>query len=72
MRSRRPPAGRHAAARGAVRGQHQLGAPPAPGTADEEQSVPASRPVAAAPATPTAAKPAALTHAPRPRKKRRR
>jgi preprotein translocase subunit SecF len=45
---------------------------PAPGTAGEEQSVPASRPVAAAPATPTAVKPASLTHAPRPRKKRRR
>ncbi|HEX6785967.1 MAG TPA: protein translocase subunit SecF [Acidimicrobiales bacterium] len=45
---------------------------PAPGTEAEEQSVPASRPVAAAPATPTAVKPAALTHAPRPRKKRRR
>ena len=45
---------------------------PAPDTAGEEQSVPASRPVAAAPATPTAVKPASLTHAPRPRKKRRR
>jgi preprotein translocase subunit SecF len=45
---------------------------PAPGTAGEEESVPASRPVAAAPATPTAVKPASLTHAPRPRKKRRR
>jgi preprotein translocase subunit SecF len=45
---------------------------PAPGTAGEEQSVPASRPVAAAPATPTTVKPASLTHAPRPRKKRRR
>jgi len=45
---------------------------PAPGTASEEQSVPASRPVAAAPATPTTVKPASLTHAPRPRKKRRR
>ena len=45
---------------------------PAPGTAAEEESVQAARPVAAAPATPTAVKPAALTHAPRPRKKRRR
>jgi preprotein translocase subunit SecF len=45
---------------------------PPPGAASEEQSVPASRPVAAAPATPTAVKPASLTHAPRPRKKRRR
>jgi preprotein translocase subunit SecF len=45
---------------------------PAPGTEAEADSVPASRPVAAAPATPTAVKPAALTHAPRPRKKRRR
>ena len=45
---------------------------PAPGAASEEQSVPASRPVAAAPATPTTVKPASLTHAPRPRKKRRR
>ena len=45
---------------------------PASGTAGEEESVPASRPVAAAPATPTAVKPASLTHAPRPRKKRRR
>jgi len=45
---------------------------PAPETAGEEQSVPASRPVAAAPATPTTVKPASLTHAPRPRKKRRR
>ena len=45
---------------------------PAPGAASEEQSVPASQPVAAAPATPTTVKPASLTHAPRPRKKRRR
>jgi preprotein translocase subunit SecF len=48
---------------------------PAPGTEVEEPNVPAARPVApapATPATPTAVKPAALTHAPRPRKKRRR
>jgi preprotein translocase subunit SecF len=45
---------------------------PTPDTTAEEESVPAARPAAAAPATPTAVKPAALTHAPRPRKKRRR
>jgi preprotein translocase subunit SecF len=45
---------------------------PAPGTASEDQSVPATRPVVATPATPTTVKPASLTHAPRPRKKRRR
>jgi preprotein translocase subunit SecF len=48
---------------------------PAPGTEVGEPNVPAARPVApapATPATPTAVKPAALTHAPRPRKKRRR
>jgi preprotein translocase subunit SecF len=60
-----PPAARSAASTSSA-------LPPSPETAGEEQSVPASRPVAAAPATPTAVKPASLTHAPRPRKKRRR
>jgi len=45
---------------------------PTASTVGQEESVPAPRPAAAAPATPTAVKPAALTHAPRPRKKRRR
>jgi preprotein translocase subunit SecF len=60
-----PPAARSAASTSAA-------LQPAPGAVTDEENVPASRPVAAAPATPTTVKPASLTHAPRPRKKRRR
>ena len=69
----RPPAGRHAAARGdGPRPAPARRSSRPPAAAAEEQSAPASRPAAATPATPTAVKPASLTHAPRPRKKRRR